>query len=111
MSKQYEKINEQMAEYVPNPIDTKDVVLPDEILELAEVLAKNTHEIWAIGRKKEGWKYGSKRNDNLKTTPCLVKYEDLPENEKEYDRNTAIETLKVIQKLGFKICKGDKKKC
>lgn len=96
-------------EYIPNPINTTDVVLDDEILELAEMLSKNTHEIWAIGRKQEGWKYGTIRDDNLKTTPCLVEYEDLPENEKEYDRNTAIETLKLIQKLGFKIIKEDKK--
>lgn len=96
------------VEYIPNPINTTDVVLDDEILELAEMLAKNTHEIWAIGRKQEGWKYGTIRDDNLKTTPCLVEYEDLPENEKEYDRNTAIVTLKLIQKLGFRIVKEDK---
>ena len=39
----------------------------------------------------------------MKTHPCLVPYEELPECEKEYDRNTSIETLKLIMKLGFKI--------
>lgn len=97
-----------IKEYIPNPINTNGVVLDNEILELAEILAKNTHEIWAKGRKQEGWKYGTIRDDNLKTTPCLVEYEDLPDNEKDYDRNTAIETLKLIQKLGFKIVKEDK---
>ena len=93
-------------EYNPKPINTKDVVLDNEILELAEVLAKNTHDVWAEGRIKEGWKYGECRNDNLKTTPCLVPYEELPESEKEYDKKTAIETLKLIKKLGYKIIRG-----
>lgn len=97
---------EKTMEYNPKPISTNDVILNDEILELAEVLAKNTHDIWARGRMKQGWKYGEYRNDNLKTTPCLVPYEELPESEKEYDRNTAIETLKLIKKLGFKITRG-----
>jgi ryanodine receptor 2 len=34
-----------------------------------------------------------------------VPYEELPENEKEYDRNTAMETLKAIILLGFRIKK------
>ena len=93
-------------EYNPEPINTDDVELNDEILELAETLAKNTHDIWAEGRIKQGWKYGEKRDDTLKTTPCLIPYEELPENEKEYDRNTAIGTLKLIKKLGFNITRG-----
>ena len=43
------------------------------------------------------------RDDAHKLHPCLVPYDDLPENEKAYDRNTAMETLKLIMKLGFKI--------
>ena len=95
-------------EYIPNPVDTNEIELEDDILNLAEKLAKNTHEVWAKNRLKEGWKYGLERNDKLKTTPCLVAYEELPEEEKEYDRNTSIETLKLIQKLGFKIVKEEK---
>lgn len=40
-----------------------------------------------------------------KTHPCLVPYEDLPEEEREYDRNTSVGTLKLIMKLGFTIKK------
>lgn len=66
-------------------------------------LAKNVHEVWAKGRVEQGWTYGEERDDTLKKHPCLVPYEDLPEEEKAYDRNTAIETLKFITKMGFKI--------
>jgi ryanodine receptor 2 len=91
--------------YIPNPIDTSDVNLPVEILELCEKLAQNTHEVWAKGRVEQGWVYGKERNDEKKQTPCMVPYEELSESEKDYDRNTAIETLKLIVKLGYKIVK------
>lgn len=89
--------------YKPNPIDTSDVVLSAELLELTEKIAENVHDVWAVGRFEQGWTYGKERNDELKTTPCLVPYSELPESEKEYDRNTALETLKLIIKLGYKV--------
>lgn len=89
--------------YTPQPIDTKDVVLPKELNELAEMIAKNVHEVWSAGRMKDGWTYGEERSDTEMKHPCLVPYEELTESEKEYDRNTSIETLKLIVKLGFKI--------
>ena len=91
--------------YTPQPVDTTDVVLPVELEQLVEEMSKNVHEVWAETRIKQGWTYGEQRNDELKTHPCLVPYEDLPEEEKEYDRNTSIGTLKLIMKLGFKISK------
>ena len=91
--------------YTPQPIDTTDVVLPKELEQLVEEMSKNVHEVWAVTRIKQGWTYGEQRNDELKTQPCLVPYEDLPEEEKVYDRNTSVETLKLILKLGFKISK------
>jgi len=92
-----------MKTYKPQPLDTSVVELSSELLELTELLARNTHDIWAQQRISEGWKYGAERNDTEKLHPCLVPYEELPESEKEYDRNTAMETLKVIRKLGFDI--------
>lgn len=93
--------------YTPQPIDTTDVVLPEELEKLVEKMAKNVHEIWAQERINQGWTYGEKRDDTQKHHPCLVPYEDLPEDEKVYDRNTSIETLKLILKLGFEIRKVD----
>lgn len=92
-------------EYKPQPMDTSDVVLGEELQGLVEEMAKNVHEVWAKTRLEQGWTYGEERNDALKHHPCLVAYEELPESEKEYDRNTALETLKLICKLGFKIKK------
>jgi len=89
--------------YTPQPIDTSDVKLPEELEMLVEQMSKNVHEVWAETRIQQGWTYGEQRNDELKTHPCLIPYEELPEEEKEYDRNTSVGTLKLIMKLGFKI--------
>ena len=91
--------------YVPKPEKTDDIVLSEELNSLVEAMAKNVHEVWAESRISQGWIYGPERNDALKTHPCLVPYEDLPEVEKAYDRDTAVGTLKLICKLGFKITK------
>ena len=91
--------------YVPKPAQTDDIVLSEELNGLVEAMAKNVHDVWAESRISQGWTYGPERNDALKTHPCLVPYEDLPEVEKAYDRDTAVGTLKLICKLGFKITK------
>ena len=90
-----------MNNYNPNPIDTSSIELSDDLKLLVEELARNVHDIWALGRINDGWTYGPQRDDTLKKHPCLVDYCELPESEKEYDRNTAMETLKMILKLGW----------
>lgn len=91
--------------YTPQPIETSAIRLPEELNLLVEQMAKNVHEVWSAGRIADGWTYGEKRDDEKKTHPCLVPYEELPEYEKEYDRNTAISTLKFILAQGFSIIK------
>lgn len=91
--------------YVPNPADTTQVDLPESLLPLVEEMSKNVHEVWAATRMAQGWTYGPERNDAEKKHPCLVPYEDLSEEERDYDRNTSQQTIKLIMKLGFKITK------
>jgi hypothetical protein len=91
--------------YKPEPIDTANVILSKDILELTEMLARNTHEVWARARLEEGWHLGPHRDDAKKEHPCLVTYEELPDSEKEYDRKTAMETIKAIIALGYHIGK------
>ena len=91
--------------YYPKPMDTSHVSLPEDLLELTEQIAENVHENWAANRIAQGWTYGEARDDGKKTTPCLVPYSQLPEEEKEYDRVTALQTLKLIVALGYRIVK------
>ena len=91
--------------YRPAPVDVSDVVLPPELSPLVEQIARNVHDVWAEGRLAEGWTYGPLRDDALKQHPGLVDYDELPESEREYDRATALGTLKLITKFGFRIVK------
>ncbi|MEW6348179.1 MAG: RyR domain-containing protein [Thermodesulfobacteriota bacterium] len=92
--------------YHPQPVDTSLIELDPEIMELTEVLARNTHDVWARQRMAEGWRHGRARDDAKKHHPSLVPYADLPESEKEYDRQTALQTLKVIVAMGYRISKA-----
>ncbi len=92
-------------EYSPKPLPTAQVELSPELMALRERLAENAHEVWAYRRMRQGWVYGKKRDDDRKTHPCLVPYQQLSEEEKEYDRNTALETLRLIISMGYKIIK------
>ena len=91
--------------YTPKPIDTKDIILPEELLALTEKIAENVHDVWAAGRIREGWTYGETKDTEKKTTPLLIPYSDLPDSEKAYDRNTALESIKLVLKLGYQITK------
>ena len=93
--------------YQPTPIDTTKVVLPPDLLALMERLAEHTHDTWAQRRMADGWTYGSKRDDAHKRHPGLVPYGELPDAEKEYDRATALQTLKAIVALSFRIVRVD----
>ena len=94
-----------MEPYIPQPIDTTGVQLPRDLYPLMEELSRSNHDTWAKNRIEEGWTYGPNRDDIKKQNPCIVSYENLPEEEKNYDRNTSGETLKSIYKLGFAISK------
>jgi hypothetical protein len=94
---------ENPMSYEPKPIDNSGVELSREVLELTELLARNSHDIWAQQRLAQGWTYGPRRDDRAKKHPCLVPYDELPESEKEYDRRAAMDTLRAIIALGYQI--------
>ena len=96
-----------MKTYTPKPIDLSDVELTEDLNELREAIAENAHEIWAVSRQKEGWTYGPQRDDKLKQTPDMVPYSQLPEGEKEYDREMAMQTIKLLKKLGYDLIKRE----
>ena len=91
--------------YRPQPVDVEDVSLSEEILQLTEELVASVHDTWASGRISEGWTYGPVKDPEKKTTPLLVPYDQLPESEKDYDRNTALYALRFVIKMGYRIVK------
>ena len=91
--------------YKPHPINLSRVSLDKDIIELREVFAENVHEIWAKARLDDDWKYGPIRDDSNKTDPNLLPYDLLPEREKEYCRLIAMDSIKCLKKLGWRIVK------
>lgn len=94
-----------MKPYQPNPVDTSAVTLSPEIEALTEQLSENAHDLWAKQRLADGWQCGPARDNEQKRHPCLIPYAELPESEKAYDRQAAMETLKAIVALGYCINK------
>ena len=95
--------------YDPHPMDLSDVELDEDLLELTEIIAENTHEVWGLARKEEGIVWGPV-NDATHNKD-MVPYCDLPESEKDYDRNTAMMALKLAKKLGFRVSRYGKETC
>ena len=97
---------QSIGDYEPQPINLDSIQLADDLLELREAIAENAHEVWAAARIKEGWTYGRERDDANKKHPDLIPYSALPDSEKEYDRLMALDTIKLVKKLGFEIVKS-----
>ena len=96
-----------MKTYNPKPIDLSDVELTEDLNELREAIAENAHDVWAVERQAQGWTYGEQRDDNKKETPCMVPYSQLPDSEKTFDRDMAMNTLKLVKKLGYDLVKRE----
>ena len=99
------QVLQSVDEYEPHPIDVDSIPLDEDLEELQEAIAENAHDVWAEAKIKEGWTYGKERDDMNKRHPDLVPYTALPDNEKEYDRLMAFDTIKLVKKLGFDIVK------
>ena len=97
------RVKKNDTHYIPNPADLSDVILPEGLVRLTETIARNTHEVWSKKRMDEGWRYGSFRSEARKLHPNLIPYECLPEADKEYDRATALNAIKLLVKLGYSI--------
>jgi ryanodine receptor 2 len=93
----------ERSEYRPTPLDTSAVILDDELVELIEVLAENTHDTWAQARLSAGWRHGPCRDDEERLHPCLLPYADLEEEEKDIDRTIVVATVRALVVLGYEL--------
>lgn len=72
-----------------------------------EKISEKVHYSWLEGRITDGWKFGSERNDKKKEHPSLIPYEELAEEEKEYDRQTAMTVINYLLNNGYDIIKRE----
>lgn len=96
-------------EYEPHPVDLSNIKIDEALEKDLEEIAKNTHETWAKERKLRGWVYGEIYDETEGKHPCMKEYEDLPELEKDMDRQTVIQTIKMLLWMGYSIEKEDRR--
>lgn len=89
--------------YKPNPMDLSKVKLSKSLEADLEVIAKDVHETWAQQRLLKGWEYGEEYDEINKKHPCMVEYDKLPELEKDMDRATVVQTIKMLLLMGYDI--------
>lgn len=87
---------------VPGPTDGLSFEFPEETL---EELARMEHERWIREKRATGWRYGPETNPQLKLSQNLVPWEDLPESEKEKDRDLVRGIPKVLALAGYRVVK------
>lgn len=72
------------------------------ILENPGVRPENSHSSWLAEKERAGWIYGPVKNPELKTHPCMVPYDQLPEQQRRKDE---IFIANVLGALG--LARGD----
>lgn len=90
-------------EYKPNPIDLSKVKLSKSLEHDLEVIARSVHEVWAWQRQLKDWEYGKDYDEINRKHPCMVEYDQLSELERDMDRATVVQTIKMLLVLGYEI--------
>jgi len=68
-----------------------------------EFLAEVEHDRWMKDRLLDGWTYGDKRDIDQKKSPYLVPYGSLPEEIKDYDRESIRNIPMILSRIDMKI--------
>lgn len=89
--------------YQPKPEILDDIELSGDLKQAVARIAQNTHEVWACGRMSLGWRYGDELNQDEKKHPDLKPYEELTDEEKEFDIRTTEQVIKMLIKMGYVI--------
>jgi len=68
-----------------------------------ERMAELEHGRWNIERLREGWRFGTTRNNAKKIQNCLVAWEKLPDDIREYDRTSIRAFPGILAKAGLEV--------
>lgn len=96
-------------EFIPQPIDVGEVTLSPDLMELIDTIAENAHNVWAERKMQTnpGIRYapvdekGNEKEGNY--NHFLLPYAELPEEDKKPDIDMAVNTIKLLKRLGYRI--------
>ena len=91
-------------ECVPGKASSGELASVEQILKAnLEMLARMEHDGWTDEKKRQGWAFGKTRVDEELKHPLLIPYGDLPEREKEKDRDNIRQFPARVAGNGYKI--------
>lgn len=94
-------------EYNPQPLDVSSVNINPELMELIDLIAENAHDIWAMDKFKDGFRYAPADKDGKEKDGSfnhyLLPYEMLSKEDKEPDRKMALQTIRLVKRLGYRL--------
>lgn len=106
--------NRRQADHIPNKLQAVGCALAplgdwrappleltgDEI----EPLARLEHDRWRAERLLDGWTYAPGPKDlRRKTTPWLIPWEEMPDEQRDYDRNTVRNLPRFLARAGLQV--------
>lgn len=103
------RAKEYEHEFIPQPIDVSGVSLSPDLLQLTDTIAENAHNVWAAEkiRKNPGIRYAPLNEDGTEKdgnyNHYLLPYSELPEEDKQPDIDMALNTIKLLKRLGYRI--------
>lgn len=82
-----QSIGEKQPSWQDAPQNIKDSAIDGVkvLLDNPKMTPKDTHDNWLKFKENDGWVYGEKKDADKKTHPCMVPYEDLPQDQKIKD--------------------------
>eukprot|EP01135_Chromosphaera_perkinsii_P010510 Nk52_evm20s2152 gene=Nk52_evmTU20s2152 len=93
--------------FCPIPLSSEGLELPNDMEEMVDKLAENSHNTELEAKKRDGWCFSFKDDDQRKYMTALVPYHELDEGRKDIYRGPLRETIQVIISVGFKIRRFD----
>lgn len=88
---------------IPALLPNHDQTIAAHIEQHLENMAELEHDLWCEERQSQGWRYGSPRHDRRRLHPLLIPYVDLPEKEKEKDRNQIRSYRSIVASAGLQM--------
>lgn len=88
--------------------DPAKAAVPTDILTAAlEPMAEAEHNGWMAHRAANGWIWGENRDDDAKRHPSMLAYAQLPEREKNKDRDNVRHYPEFAARTGYRIVRRD----
>ncbi|XP_034937910.1 ryanodine receptor isoform X2 [Chelonus insularis] len=89
--------------YNPQPINTSNVVLNNDLNQIVQKFSEHYHDAWASRKLENGWTFGESWSDANKTHPRLKPYSVLNDYEKERYKEPVRESLKALLAIGWSV--------